>query len=304
MATEWAAISNALAEATEKAARFAVAVHSGARGSTSGVIWRPGLIVTAEHGVRREEQIQVTLPDGRAASAQVAGRDPSTDLAVLRYDAASAPAAAISSAAEFKAGQLALIVGRTRASGPVAALGIVSLVTGERRLWGGGVISPYVRLDAALQSIAVGGAVVNASGEIVGIATPKFAPAGALAVTASTVNRVADTLLAKGHIPRGYLGVGMQPVRLPEQLRESLKRQEKTAAMVLEVEPGGPADQAGVVIGDILIGMNGKAVLRLEDVLAHLHGEQIGKTIRAEFLRGGVKREASLVAAERPQGGD
>jgi len=304
MATEWTTISNALAEATEKAARFAVAVHSGARGSTSGVIWRPGLIVTAEHGVRREEQIQVTLPDGRAASAQVAGRDPSTDLAVLRYDAASAPAAAISSAAEFKAGQLALIVGRTRASGPVAALGIVSLVTGERRLWGGGVISPYVRLDAALQSIAVGGAVVNASGEIVGIATPKFAPAGALAVTASTVNRVADTLLAKGHIPRGYLGVGMQPVRLPEQLRESLKRQEKTAAMVLEVEPGGPADQAGVVIGDILIGMNGKAVLRLEDVQAHLHGEQIGKTIRAEFLRGGVKREASLVAAERPQGGD
>jgi S1-C subfamily serine protease len=304
MATEWTAISDALAEATEKAARQTVAVHSGVRGSTSGVIWRPGLIVTAEHGVRRGEEIPVTLPDGKVASAKVVGRDPSTDLAVLKCEAANSAAATATDGNAFKVGQLALVVGRTRASGPVAALGIVSLAAGERRLWGGGAISPYVRLDVALQGIAVGGAVVNANGEIVGIATPKFAPAGALAVTAGTVNRVVDALLAKGHIPRGYLGVGMQPVRLPEKLREELRREEKTAAMVLEVEAGGPADKAGVVIGDILVGINGKPVMRLEDVQAHLHGEQIGKTVQAEFLRGGVKREASIVVAERPHGGE
>lgn len=303
MATEWAAISDALAEATEKAARHTVAVHSGARGSTSGVIWRPGLIVTAEHGVRREEEIQVTLPDGRVASAKVVGRDPSTDLAALNCDAADS-AATVSGKNAFKAGQMALVVGRTRVSGPVAALGIVSLVAGERRLWGGGAISPYVRLDVAIQGIAAGGALVSANREIVGIATPKFAPAGALGITATTVNQVVDALLAKGHIPRGYLGVGMQSVRLPEQLREQLGRAEKAAAMVLEVEPGGPADKAGVVIGDILIGINGKPVMRLEDVQAHLHGEQIGKTLQAEFLRGGVKREASIVVAERPGGGE
>jgi S1-C subfamily serine protease len=303
MATEWTAISNALAEATEKAARFTAAVHSGVRGSTSGVIWRPGLVVTAEHGVRREEEVQVTLGDGKVASAKVAGRDPSTDLAVLKCEAVGTLAANVSDTT-FKAGQLALVVGRTRASGPVAALGMVSLTAPERRFWGGGAISPYVRLDVALQGIAIGGAVVSASGDIVGIATPKFAPAGALAVAASTVNRVVDALLAKGHIPRGYLGVGLQPVRLPEQLREVLQRQEKTAAMVLEVEPGGPADKAGVVIGDILIGINGKPVMRLEDVQAHLHGEQIGKALQTEFLRGGVKRQVSVLIGERPHGGE
>jgi S1-C subfamily serine protease len=91
---------------------------------------------------------------------------------------------------------------------------------------------------------------------------------------------------------------------LPQKLREELGHPEKTAAMVLEVEPGGPADKAGVVIGDILIGINGKPVMRLEDVQAHLHGEQIGRTVSAEFLRGGVKRGASIVVAERPHGGE
>jgi S1-C subfamily serine protease len=195
-----------------------------------------------------------------------------------------------------------LVVGRTRASGPVAALGFVSLVTKERRLWGGGAVSPYLRLDVALQRTGIGGAVVNAEGKIVGLATPKFAPAGALAIPVATVNHVIDALLEKGRIPRGYLGVGLQPVRLPESLRETLQRKEKTAAMVLEVEPDGPAHKAGVVIGDILTKIEGKPVMRLEDVQAHLHGEGIGKTVRAEFLRGGAPREVSIVVGERPDG--
>jgi S1-C subfamily serine protease len=121
-------------------------------------------------------------------------------------------------------------------------------------------------------------------------------------VPVATVNRVVDALLAKGHIPRGYLGVGLQPVRLPDNLRESLQRREKTAVMVLEVEAGGPADAAGVVIGDILTALDGRPVVRLEDVHAHLHGQQIGKTLAAEFLRGGVKREANIQVVERPSG--
>jgi S1-C subfamily serine protease len=302
MSAEWLAISNELAEATEKIGAHAVAVHTEARGSTSGVIWRPGIIVTAEHALRRDEEIQVTLPDGETASAKLVGRDPSTDLAVLKCEEATAVPVTFGDSDALKAGHVTLVVGRTRASGPVAALGFVSLVTKERRLWGGGAVSPYLRLDVALQRTGIGSAVVNAEGKIVGVATPKFAPAGALAIPVATVNRVIDALLEKGRIPRGYLGVGLQPVRLPEGLRETLQRKEKTAAMVLEVEPDGPAHKAGVVIGDILTKIEGKPVMRLEDVQAHLHGEGIGKTVRAEFLRGGAPREVSIVVGERPDG--
>jgi len=302
MSAEWIAISKALADATEKAAAHTVAVHGEARGSSSGVIWRAGLVVTAEHALRRNEEIQVTLPDGRVASAKLQGRDPSTDLALLHCEEARSAPLVLADAGEWKPGLLTLVVGRTRVSGPVAALGVVSLVAKERRLWGGAVIAPYVRLDVALQHIAVGGAVLGASGEVAGMATPKFSPAGALALPAATVNRVVDALLAEGHIPRGYWGVGLQPIRLPESLRETLGRREKTAAMVLEVEPGGPAANAGVMIGDILMGVEGKPVARLEDVQAHLLGEQIGKAVTAEFLRGGQRHEVKIQIAERPHG--
>jgi S1-C subfamily serine protease len=304
MSAEWIAISNALADATEKAASHIVAVHTEHRGSSSGMIWRSGLIVTAEHALRRDEEIQVTLPNGQVATATLQGRDPSTDLALLKCDAATTPVAGFGETAAFKAGQLALVVGRTRVSGPVAALGCVSLVAKERRISGGAALSPYVRLDVALQHTAVGGGVVDARGKIVGIVTPKFAPGGALLIPESTVNRVVDGLLAKGHIPRGYLGIGLQPVRLPESLRETLQRREKTGVIVLEVDPEGPAGKAGVLIGDILIVLDGKPVMRLEDVHAHLHGEQIGNAIRAEFLRGGVRRDINIVVGERPKGGE
>jgi S1-C subfamily serine protease len=300
MSAEWIAISNALADATQNAAAHAVAVHTEARGSSSGVIWRPGLVVTAEHALRRDEEIQVTLPEGKVTTAKLVGRDPSTDIAVLKCEEASTAPRAFGDTGSLRPGQLMLVVGRTRASGPVAAFGAVSLVAKERRLWGGASISPYVRLDVGLQRIAVGGAVVNAAGEIAGVATPKFAAIGALATPVATVNQVVDVLLAKGHIPRGYLGIGAQPVRLPESVRESLDRPEKTGVIVLEVERGGPADDAGVVIGDILIRLGGKPVMRLEDVHAHLHGQHIGTTIAAEFLRAGVRREVNIEVAERP----
>jgi S1-C subfamily serine protease len=303
MSAEWSAISNALAESTEKIAAFTVAVHTEARGSSSGVVWRPGVIVTAEHALRRDEEIQVTRADGSAVPAKLAGRDPSTDLAVLKFagDSRSAP---VGDTQALRPGHLALVVGRTRASGPVAAVGFISLVVKERRIWGGAQLSPYVRLDVSLPRTGVGGAVVDATARVVGIATPKLSPAGALALPVATVNRVVDALLEKGRIPRGYLGVGLQPIRLPENLMQALKRDGHRAVMVLEVEPGGPAHKAGVVIGDILVGLNGKPVQRLEDVQAHLAGENIGNQARAEFLRGGTPREVTIVIGERKNEGE
>jgi S1-C subfamily serine protease len=302
MSTELIELSNALAQVTERAAASAVAVHTEARGSSSGVIWRAGVIVTAEHALSRDEEIQLTLPGGRVVTAALVGRDPSTDLAVLKCaDAGPAPVE-FGDVDSLKPGCLTLVVGRTRASGPVAALGVVSLVAPERRTWTGASLAPYVRLDVGLQPTAAGGAVVSVDGKIAGVVTPRFGRFGATAIPATVVNRVIDTLLEKGRIPQGYLGMGLQPVRLPDSLRESLQRKEKTAIIVLEAEPGSPAQKAGILIGDILLTLAGHPVAHLEDVQSQLHAENIGKPLAAKIVRGGAVREFSIVVGERSHG--
>jgi S1-C subfamily serine protease len=303
MSTELIDLSNALARETDRAAASIVAIHTEARGSSSGVVWRKGVIVTAEHALRRDEEIQATLPDGRVAPATLAGRDASTDLAVLKCADAVSPVAEFSDVSTIKPGNLVLIVGRTRASGPVAALGAVSLVAPERRTWFGAALSPYVRLDVGLQPTAVGGAVIDAYGRAIGIATPRFARFGAIAIPAGTLNRVVDALLKAGHIPQGYLGVGLHPIRLPESLRQSLQRNEKTAAIVVEVEPDGPAHKAGIMIGDLLISFGSHSIARVEDVHAQLAAEAIGKPVVVKFVRGGTPGETSVVIGERAHGG-
>jgi S1-C subfamily serine protease len=304
MSKELVELSNALAQATDRAAASVVAVHTERRGSSSGIVWRSGVIVTAEHALRRDEEIQVTLPNGRVVSATLAGRDPSTDIAVLKCAEAESAVTRFADAATLKPGSLTLVVGRTRASGPVAALGVVSLVAPERRTWTDASLAPYIRLDVGLQPTAVGGAVIDAHGDVVGLATPRFARFGAIAVPASVINKIADMLLKKGRIPRGYLGVGLQPVRFPDALRETLQWNENTAAIVLEVHPDGPADKAGIVIGDILVSLAGQPITRLEDVQSHLAGDAIGKTLPVKFVRGGSIQEGSIVVAERPHGGE
>jgi S1-C subfamily serine protease len=299
MSLELIGLSNALTQETERAAGSCVAVHTEARGSSSGIVWRNGVIVTADHALRRDEDIYVTLPDGRTVPATLAGRDSSTDLAVLKCAEAASPIAEISDATSIKPGNLVLVVGRTRASGPVAALGVISLVASSQRAWTSGALVPYIRIDVGLQPTAVGGAVIDASGCVVGIATPRFARFGAIAIPAATVNRVVDTLLEKGRIPRGYLGVGLQTIQLPEGLRQLLQREQRTAVIVLEVEPDGPAHKAGFVIGDILGSLGGKPVGRVEDVHSQLGSEAIGRPLAVKFFRGGVLQEASIVIGER-----
>jgi serine protease Do len=302
MTVELIELSNALAQLTESAAGATVAVHTEARGSSSGVVWRPGVVVTAEHALRRDEDIYLTLPDGRVVPAVLAGRDPQTDLAVLKCaEAAAVPE--FGDANSLKPGSITLVVGRTRASGPVAALGVVSLVTPERRTWTGAALAPYIRLDVGLQPTAIGGIVIDAHGRATAIATPKFARFGATAIPAHTVNNVADTLLEKGRIPRGYLGVGLQPVRLPDALRQSLERNEKTAMIVLDVEPNGPAHNAGIVIGDILLSLGGRQIAHLDDLQSSLRHEAIGKPVAVKLIRGGAVVETSITIGERLHGG-
>ena len=294
MSTELIALSNALAQATERSAASTVALHTEARGSSSGIIWRNGVIVTAEHALGRDEDIQLTLPDGRVVTATLTGRDPSTDLAVLKCLEATSPFTETGDVYRTKPGNLALVV----------ALGAVSLVVAERRAWTGAALAPYIRLDIGLQPTAVGGAVIDAHGRLIGMATPRFARFGAIAIPAPTVSRVADVLLEKGRIPRGYLGVGLQAVRLPDALRRTLNRDAKTAAIVLEVAPEGPAHKAGIVIGDILVALAGQPVAQLEDVHGQLGAESIGKSLPVQFIRGGALEQASIVVGERAHGAE
>jgi serine protease Do len=304
MSQELIELSNELAQSTDRAAASVVAVHTEIRGSSSGVIWRSGIIVTSEHVLRRDEEIQVTLPNGRVVTATLAGRDASTDIAVLKCAEADGAVNDSGDLAQVKPGSLTLVVGRTRASGPVAALGVVSLVAVERRTWTAGLLSPYIRLDVSLQPTAIGGAVINPQGGTIGLATPRFARFGAIAVPASVINRIADTLLKKGRIPRGYLGVGLQPVTLPDNLRESLQRKEKTSAIVLEIQPDGPAEKAGIVIGDILVSLAGHPIARPGDIQSLLIGDAIGKSLPLKFVRGGSIQESHIVVAERPHAGE
>lgn len=301
MPKELIELSDALAQMTERAARSTVAVHGEARGSASGVVWRPGVVVTADHALARDEEIQLTLPDGRVVPAALQGRDPATDLAVLKCEAAETPPE-FGDSAVLKPGSIALVVGRTRASGAVAALGVVSLVATDRRTWTGATLAPYIRLDLSLQPTAAGGIVLDARGRACGVATPKFARFGATSLPLQTVGSVVDTLVEKGRIPSGYLGLGLQQVRLPEALRQSLARSEKTAAIVLEVQPDGPGHQAGLVIGDILLSLGGQPIAQLADIQSQLHGAAIGKPVAATLVRGGALQEARITVGERLEG--
>jgi S1-C subfamily serine protease len=248
----------------------------------------------------------VTLADGRTVPAKLAGRDPGTDLAVLKVEAPDQSVAEAGDASALKVGHLVLAVGRREGSGEsrhgslAAGLGVVSAVGGPWRTWRGGEIDRFLRLDLAIFLGFSGGPLVDAEGRIVGINTTGLARGTGLAVPASTVDRVATELLEKGHIRRGYLGLGMMPLRLPEELKSKLDLPAANGMMVLSVEPGGPADAAGAEIGDVLVSLDGKPVCDVDDVQAALGGERLGHAVRALVVRGGASAELAITVGERP----
>ncbi|HLK67428.1 MAG TPA: S1C family serine protease [Bryobacteraceae bacterium] len=290
MTNELAALSNELAAVVEKAGHAVVAVHARPRFSSSGVLWRPGIVVTAEHTIRREEEITVTLPNGTNASATLAGSDPGTDLAILKFE--GAPAASIQSTSEVTPGNLALTIGRSEDSGVNATMGIVSAVSGPWRTWRGGRLDRYLRLDLTLYPGSSGGLVVNAAGEALGIATSVLSRIAGLAIPATTIDRVVDEILSRGRVARGYLGVGLQPVELPDHHK---------GLIVLSLEPEGPAAKAGVLIGDILTSLGGTPVADTDDIQVVLESHGVGQSVPALVSRGGVAQTIAITIGERPR---
>ena len=300
MQSTLASFSNEVAKLVEEFQPYVVAVHARGHYPSSGVVWRPGIIVTADHTIRREEDIQVTLPDGKRADAVLAGRDPGTDLAALKVEGLGSAAAQTGGGDAVKAGELALILGRSPDSGPNASLGVISAVSGPWRTWRGGRLDNYIRLDATMFPNSSGGAVVDVRGRLLGIATSALSRIAGLAIPASSVNRVLDVLVAKGHVPRGYLGIGAQPVGIPEALRANLSLTAKSGIMVVKVESGGPADTAGILLGDILVSLGDAPLEDFEDLQSISDSGIIGKQVKARVIRAGAIQELTVTVGERP----
>jgi serine protease Do len=239
MATDLQNLSNELAATVERAAASIVAVHARRGIGSSGIAWRDNLILTSSEGVRAEEGIKLLLPDGRVATARLRGRDSGTDLAVLETDASGLRPLEFSGDKAFKAGQLAIAVGRTANTGPIASFGIVSGVSGEWKTWRGGKLDPFVRLDISAYPTLSGGAALDAGGNLIGLVSTGLSRSSVFAVTGSTIDRIAGKLSQQGYVSRGFLGVALQPVALPPAARETLKQD--TGIMLLGIEPEGPA---------------------------------------------------------------
>jgi S1-C subfamily serine protease len=299
MANQLMDLSRELAAAVERAGRSVVAVHSRPRFGSSGVVWREGIIVTAEHTIRRDEEIPLTLPDGKSATASLVGSDPGTDVAVLRTSATLVNAVQAAEGA-LEPGHLALAIGRSEDTGVNAAMGIVSALGPAWRTWRGGRLDRYIRLDLTLYPGTSGGAVVNTAGEAIGIATSALSRLAGVAIPASTINRVVDEIVLRGHVSRGYLGVGLQPVELPEHLKQH-QGSPGPALIVLSLAPDGPAASAGVLIGDIVVALDGRAVGDTDDIQAVLDTHAAGQAVAVSLIRGGAPLDLQVTIGERPR---
>src|SRR5215468_3994519 len=278
-------LSNDLAAAVEHAGRSIFSVSGRARLGSTGVHWRPGLVVTADHTVHVDEELTITGPDGRALTARVAGRDPTIDVAVLKVDAPGVAVADVADSDAVRVGHIVLALG----AGPRASWGVVSSL-GEGRM---------LHLDLTLYPGFSGGPLVDAQGRVVGINTSGASRHWQLAVPAAAVNRVVDELVRRGRIPRAYLGVSTQPVRLPDPIRRRLNLEQATGVIVVEVQRDSPAAEAGLLIGDVIVSLGGTSITEPADLRRVLRPDRVGQSLTASVLRGGEPRDVQVAVGER-----
>lgn len=296
----WESLSNEFAAATEQAGRSVVGIHGRHRMMASGIQWRKGVIVTADHAVRRADEVNVIVEPGKSLPATVVGRDPSTDIAVLKFSnqsTLSLPELADTSA---KLGHIVLALGRSWRGNLVASSGVIGGLSGEWRTWRGGRLDQHIRLDLNLYPGFSGGPLVTAQGKVLGINTNGVARGRSVTIPLSTVNRVTDELLEKGHIARPFLGLAMQPVGIPESLRGKLKSGVNNGLLVVHVEPGGPADKAGLLLGDLVFELQGEELEDTYDIQQKLATAKIGDRVSISALRAGNPMQLTLTLGEQP----
>jgi S1-C subfamily serine protease len=297
MATALVKFSNNLANAVESAGDSVVAVLEGGRSGVSGTVWRQGIVVTAEHTIQGEEVVTLVLPSGRSARATVAGRDPLTDVAVLKVSE-GLKVAEFADAVEVKTGHVVLAIGRRGEQGVSASFGMISAIGGAWRTWQGGKVDLYLRLDLNPYPGFSGGPLVDARGRVLGINTS--GPRRSITtIPNSTVDRIVEAVLKKGRITRGYLGIAVQPVKFPEVAKSAVGLERSRGLLVITVSEGGPAEKAGVMLGDIVIAVDGAAVAHASDLQSALDPEKVGILVGFRVLRAGKLQDLNVTIGEQ-----
>ena len=285
-------LSDQLAAAVQRAGQSVVAVHGRPRVASTGIHWRPGLIVTANHTLQADEDLTVTSPAGESARVTVVGRDPSLDIAILRANDSAVPVADVGDSDAVRVGHMVLALG----AGPRASWGVISAIGAASSR---GAESDVFSLDLRLYPGFSGGPLVDARGSVVGVNTSGASRHLHLAIPANAVNRVVDAVVRHGRVPHAYLGVSTQQIPLPEGVGAGGAAGRDRAVIVVEVQPGSPA-AAGLLVGDVILSLDGVAITDPLDLRGALRPERIGQRVTASVLRAGRVLEVSLTVGERP----
>jgi S1-C subfamily serine protease len=292
-------VSNQLADAVQAAGAWTVRVQARRGPAASGIALSADQVLTADHVVdpSREDSIRIGLPDGSEVGGSVVGRDPATDLAILRI-ASGTLIPARGAAGEPRTGALALVVGRPGRE-PSASLGLITGLAGPARTRRGGMLERFIQVDAVLYPGFSGGPLIDAEGAVLGMITSGLGFGGpAVAIPWALAAQTAETIGKHGKVPRGYLGVGSQPVTLSAQAKELTSGQER-GLLVVQVAEGGPAAAAGFLQGDILVRLDGTSVANADDLQALLGPDKVGSGVTAAVVRGGELRELSVTVGTR-----
>jgi len=297
MAEVLQSLSDALAAVVSDAGQSIVSVDARRRLPATGIVYSAeGVIVTAHHVVTREESIRVGLPDGQKVNAEFVGRDPSTDLAVLKVDASDLSVPQWASSESLRVGHLAVAVGRP-GTDTQATLGVVSALWSDWRTPAGGLLDQRIQTDVVMYPGFSGGPLVSVSGQFIGLNTSGLARGASIAVPAATISRVTEALLRDGVIKRGYLGVTAQPVRLPEAMSTELGQE--TGLMLVAVDPASPAGQGGLAMGDTIVAFGETPTRTMDELQAALTGDRVGESVSVRIIRGGQVHNVSVTIGER-----
>ncbi len=291
-------LSSDLAATVASAGQSVVRVEGRRHFPASGIVWSTdGLIITANHVLEEDSDIHIDPGDGQRLKAALVGRDPTTDLALLRTSEKLGNGTKWMNPDDLRVGHLVLVLGRPGRT-VRAAMGIISALGESWRTMAGGNIDRYLQVDAALYPGFSGGPLVTVDGKIIGMNTSGLLRGIAVAVPVPTIRQVAEELLDHGRISRGYLGIGTQPARLPSELAQELGQE--TGLLVTSVEPDSPAHKAGLVLGDTIVNIGNQPVKFWDDLLSFLGKSKVGSTITVRIIRAGKLQDLTAAVGEHP----